>query len=73
MYVDPGFPVPQWIIREGVKTELPRTLMALRKRVKAVCMRTEAMESQTILAATVSHLVTPAHQTLSTNLPHMVE
>jgi carbon monoxide dehydrogenase subunit G len=74
MYVDPGFPVPQWIIREGVKTELPRTLMALRQRVKAVCMRTEAMEQHTILAATVSHLApTSPHQTLSTNLPRMME
>jgi len=51
MYVDPGFPVPQWIIREGVKGELPRTLMALRKRVAAVCARSERMESRTILAA----------------------
>jgi len=63
MYVDPGFPVPQWIIREGVKTELPRTLIALRKRVKAVCTRTEKMEPHTILAATVAHLA--PHQVLS--------
>jgi carbon monoxide dehydrogenase subunit G len=71
MYVDPGFPVPQWIIREGVKTELPRTLMALRKRVKAVCTSTEAMEPHTILAATVSHLA--PHQVLSATLRHITE
>jgi hypothetical protein len=71
MYVDPGFPVPQWIIREGVKTELPRTLMALRKRVKAVCAQTEPMESHTILAATVTHLA--PHKVLSETLRHITE
>jgi carbon monoxide dehydrogenase subunit G len=63
MYVDPGFPVPQWIIREGVKTELPRTLTALRKRVDAVCTRSETMEPHTIMAAAVTHLA--PHQVFS--------
>jgi hypothetical protein len=55
MYVDPGFPVPQWIVREGVKGELPRTLLALRKRVNGVCEKAEALEPHTILAAAVTH------------------
>jgi ribosome-associated toxin RatA of RatAB toxin-antitoxin module len=33
MYLDPGFFVPQWLMREGVKSELPKTLEAVRKRV----------------------------------------
>lgn len=33
MHVDPGLPVPQWIIRKAMRSELPRTLIALRKRV----------------------------------------
>ncbi len=57
MYIDPGFPVPQWIIREGVKAELPRTLLALRKRVGAVCEDSAALEPHTILAAVVTHPV----------------
>jgi hypothetical protein len=58
MYVDPGFPVPQWIVREGVKVELPRTLIALRKRVNGVCRNAEALEPHTILAASVNHPLT---------------
>jgi len=33
MYVDPGMPLPQWIIRKAIKMELPRTLNALRDRI----------------------------------------
>jgi len=33
MHVDPGLPIPQWIIRKAMKMELPRTLIALRQRV----------------------------------------
>lgn len=54
MYVDPGFPVPQFIVREGVKSELPRTLMALRARVNGVYERAEALEPRTILAAAIN-------------------
>jgi hypothetical protein len=51
MYIDPGIPVPQWIIREGVKSELPRLLTALRDRVNAVYLGHKALETHTILAA----------------------
>ncbi len=34
MHVDPGLPVPQWIIRKAMRMELPRTLIALRRRVE---------------------------------------
>jgi len=54
MYVDPGFPVPQWIVREGVKCELPRTLEALRTRVNAVCEGAQTLEPRTILAAAIA-------------------
>lgn len=60
MYIDPGFFVPQWIVREGVKGELPRTLLALKKRIKAVYEEQESPEKHTILAAnlnSVSHHV----------------
>ena len=33
MFIDPGFPVPQWIIREAIKVELPRMLKGVRNRV----------------------------------------
>lgn len=51
MYVDPGFFVPQWIMREAVKGELPRTLIGLRNRVSDVVDRQCKLESHTILAA----------------------
>lgn len=54
MYLDPGFFLPQWIVREGVKSELPRTLQALRTRIKAVYEEQERPESHTILAANVN-------------------
>ncbi len=62
MYLDPGFFVPQWLIREGVKSELPRTLAAVRKRVVAVSHSDEKPESQTIAAAALVH-----HSTLASN------
>jgi len=55
MYLDPGFYVPQWIVRFGVKQELPRTLIALRKRVEEVVANNSALEKKTILAATPLH------------------
>ncbi|MBX9694833.1 MAG: SRPBCC family protein [Cyanobacteria bacterium] len=36
MYVDPGVPVPQWIVRKGVTCELPVTLTRLRDRIAQV-------------------------------------
>lgn len=33
MYLDPGFPVPEWIVRQGCRNELPTVLTGLRKRV----------------------------------------
>lgn len=53
MYMDPGFFVPQWIIREGVKNELPRTLSLIKKRVDAIKTKREKLESQTIVAASL--------------------
>jgi hypothetical protein len=52
MYIDPGFFMPQWIVREAVKNELPRTLTALRKRIDGVYEGEEKPERQTIVAAT---------------------
>jgi ribosome-associated toxin RatA of RatAB toxin-antitoxin module len=54
MYVDPGFAIPQWLVREAIKMELPRTLMALRSRIVAISDNNEAPESRSIMAATHS-------------------
>jgi len=51
MFIDPGFFVPQWIMREGVKVELPTTLTLLRKRLGNVYDKQDALEPRTILAA----------------------
>ena len=36
MYVNPGFPVPQWFIRQGIKNDIPKTLIGLRDRVESI-------------------------------------
>ncbi len=54
MFIDPGFFVPQWAVREGVKNELPRTLLALKKRIKAVYEDQQQPEAHTILAANLT-------------------
>ena len=33
VYLDPGFLVPQWLVRNALKTDLPAVLMALRSKV----------------------------------------
>ncbi len=52
MYLDVGFFVPQWVVRYGVKGELPRTLEALRTRINEVYDHSHSLEKKTILAAT---------------------
>jgi hypothetical protein len=56
MYVDPGIPVPRWIVREGVKAELPRTLIALRQRVDDVYKSGAKRVPETIRAANPTQL-----------------
>lgn len=60
MFIDPGFPVPQWIVRQGVGLELPRTLYALRARVMDVFAGNKALLSKTILAAKLPAKAGPA-------------
>jgi len=71
MYIDPGFPVPQWIIREGVKNELPKTLISLRQRVSAVNEHPSSKEHRTILAALLKlphhHSVNPGDSPVEPN------
>jgi hypothetical protein len=55
MYMDPGFFVPQWMVREGVKGELPRTLSAIKKRVDAVSAKREKLVGQTIAAGLIAN------------------
>ena len=54
-YVDPGFFVPQWLIREGMKNEVPHILKAFRDRVEEVAEAKKPMERRSILAASVEH------------------
>lgn len=54
LYVNPGIPLPQWLVREALKVELPRTLRALRKRVLSVCENGHTPAKQTIVAARCS-------------------
>lgn len=61
MYVDPGFYVPQWIVREGMKRELPEMLNGLKKRVAQVYHGESPLEKKSILASRPTiKLVPPA-------------
>lgn len=52
MNIDPGIPVPGWIVRQGLKMELPNTLKAVRKRLNE--LRTKGKPAaETILAAEI--------------------
>ena len=50
MYIEPGFFVPQWIIRRGVSGQLPDTLNSLRKRIKSIYSTHSPREKQSITA-----------------------
>jgi len=69
MYVDPGFPVPQWMIREAVKGELPKTLAALRERVQTIAKQQATREKHTILAAFMPRHKTVNHSIVVENAP----
>jgi hypothetical protein len=52
MYLDPGMPVPEWLVREGVKHELPSVLDGLRQRVDFLKHNAADAEKRTLMAAT---------------------
>jgi hypothetical protein len=52
MYIDPGFPVPDWLVREAVRMELPNVLTGLRERVTYLKSNADAAEKRTLVAAT---------------------
>jgi len=51
LFIDPGIPVPHWIIQAGVKSELPHTLRGLRERVMAISTKMREPEQRNIAAA----------------------
>jgi hypothetical protein len=51
MYVEPGIPIPQWFIRQGLKFELPRTLNGLRTRIGQIYRGEDAPVRRRIAAA----------------------
>lgn len=53
MSIEPGVPVPGWLVTEGVKSDLPKTLVALRKRLNSLRAAQGILLSKTILAASV--------------------
>lgn len=53
MYVSPNFPIPQWLVRQGVKFELPKTLGAFRKRVYEISAGRRLPETKNIFAGKV--------------------
>lgn len=51
MYLEPGIPVPQWIMRQAEKVVLHEVLSRLRERVEAICCAKEELLPRSILAA----------------------
>jgi len=51
MYLDPGIPVPQWIMRQAEKVVLHEVLTRLWHRVEAICCAKEELLPRSILAA----------------------
>ena len=51
MDIDPGYPVPLWLVREAVKLELPKTLTAVRKRVYELGSAKRQPAKSSIMAA----------------------
>ena len=62
MYAYRGIPIPKWMVREGVKSELPQMLTAIRRRVEAVASAKETPETKTISAViALNHVRIAAH------------
>ncbi len=57
MYVDPGVPVPQWIVRKTVTCELPLTLVRLRERITQLDTTGSEPVKRSIQAARVSESI----------------
>ena len=51
LHVVPGIPVPQWIVRQGIKVELPHTLIGLRDRIDQIYAKHEHPASRSLAAA----------------------
>lgn len=51
MYVNPGIPVPQWLVRQGIRMELPHTLRALRDRVYEIYRGSSTPTPRSLTAA----------------------
>lgn len=51
MYVVPGIPVPQWLVRQGIKFELPHTLSGLKNRVDQIYAGQDTPVQRRIAAA----------------------
>ena len=53
-YIDTGFPLPQWIVREGLKIELPKTMLALRDRVDSIFKSHATPDPKSIVASRIN-------------------
>ncbi len=53
MYIDPGIPIPAFIVRQGIRFELPNTLISLRNRIYSIYNDHSRMANQSIKAASV--------------------
>lgn len=51
LYIDPGFPAPDWLVRMAVRGELPNVLTGLRDRIDYLKHNEDAAEKITVKAA----------------------
>lgn len=57
MYLDTGFPVPDWIVRQGVRSELPNVLSGLRDRINELKHNGTTPTKHSIVAASAGSSV----------------
>jgi hypothetical protein len=51
LYLDPGMPLPDWLVQQAERHELPLVLSALRDRLNYLKQNTNAVQKHTIMAA----------------------
>lgn len=51
MYVQPGLPIPQWLVKQAIRIELPHTLQALKNRIEQVYEKQDPPVSKRLAAS----------------------
>ena len=56
MYIDPGIPVPAFIVRQGIRFELPNTLLSLKHRIHQIYDEHAKYSQKNIKASLIANI-----------------